>query len=222
MMEERGYAVKKLHIVLLCLLFAGLCACGTAPQETPATTSNMEELYSVVIADILENGGNKPPGWSDGDYVLYDTDGKGTMALLLGWDNPNGEIYEIYTLRNGIAELQLSCVDYPGECIIRMYKNGNISASQLNGVGSGGWYRFEDGQLKYIVSIGEYWDENGLYSGYYRRDPAGDESDFFFDFVPDGTEVPITDEECRRLSVELRGDNERAELDWKPLAEYGR
>jgi len=231
--------MKRLFIAGLCLLFASLYACGkvTLPEETTTTTTmaettkiptttiafkpNPDDPYSYVIADALEESGNwlADRVWRYEDYVLYDTDGKGTMALLLGWENSEGFICEIFTLRNGVAERKFSIPDGSNDHVIRMMKTGYIYTEDLHGAGTTrGYYCFEDGQLRLAAGLGGYEDV----SGYFRVDPTDGERDFFFGFVPDGTEVPINDEECRRLVKEFVGDWEPAELDWKPLAEYGR
>jgi len=231
--------MKKQYMALLCLLFAGLCACEqTKPAEkTTATTSmwesttfeasttikimtNADDPYSYVVADIIKEQSisfARPFIKNCDKYALYDTDGKGTMALFLGGGSSNGLVGEIYTIQNGIAERKLSAYDDSGDYIIRMFRNGIISTAKLDGEGAGGYYGFEDGQLKLIAGLGSYWDDRGVF----RVDPTGGERDFFFNFIPDGTEVRITGEEFNRLCEEFWGDLKPAELDWKPLAEYG-
>ena len=49
--------MKKLAIVLLCLLLAGFCACGRGvPEEAslPANKTNAIDLYSSVIEEYLK------------------------------------------------------------------------------------------------------------------------------------------------------------------------
>jgi len=219
--------MRKAFILLLCMLLAGLCACrGSVPEETTVeerTTTfeiktNPDDPFSYAIADV-EVGDIWPIGrnWRE-DYALYDTDNQGTMALFLGIKNPDGFINEIYILQNGVAERVLSADNASGDCVITMYKTGVICTDQLDGEGAGGLYRFEDGQLKLIAGLGTYGDERGGY----RVGPTGGEKDFFFDFIPDGTEVYMSADEFNGLIEELLGDFEPMELDWKPLAEYGR
>ena len=224
--------MKKLFIVMLCMVFVVLCACGTTnPEETTTTeeitaksekpswvAANPDEPFAHVIEGIIEEQGSssgRPFISGCENYVLYSTDD--TKALLLGWENPNGYIGEIYTFQDGIAERKLSIFDEQGECAIKMWKTGAISTGHSDG-GAGGWYRFENGQLKLIAGLGVYGDG----SGGYRVDPTGGERDLFFSFNPDGTEIRITADEYNGLWEELVGDLEPAELDWKPLAEYGR
>lgn len=157
---------------------------------------------------------------SNWGYVLYDTDGEGAMALFLGGDNPYGSVNAIYTFQNGVVEQKLNIDDSDaGDNRIYVLKTGYIRTEKLNGTPTKGYYHFENGQLKLVAGLGYYGDING---SVFRVDPSGTERDYFFDFIPDGTEVPITAEEGRRLVKAFNGDWEPAELDWKPLAEYGR
>jgi len=186
------------------------------------TSANPDPLFSQVIADILEGGANWPAD-SDGreDYALYDTDGNGTMALLLGVENPYGFAREIFTIQNGVVERKLNVNNYQdaGDSMIYMLKTGYVCTEQANGPGgTKRCYRFENGQLKFVAGLGGYEHNNGGF----RVDPTGGDRDFFFDFVPDGTEVRISNDEYMRLIDEFIGDWEPVELDWKPLAEYGR
>lgn len=227
--------MKKLFAVMLCLL--ALCGCGEATPVDVATTdgttaveatSSMEELYSAVIADAAIGGGLVWPvdrDWRD-DYALYDTDGNGTMALLLGIKNSYGRVREIYTFQNGVAERKLSA-DNPeaGDSSIYILKTGYIYTEQF-GVDIKRFYRFEDGQLKFVMGLGSY-----INGGPFRVDPTGGEKDFSFGFGPDDTKVrikPIEYGKYRRLYNEFLGERdpdllvwEPAELDWKPLAEWG-
>jgi len=222
--------MKKVFVTLLCLLLAGLCACDsgvtmknitelTAIEQTTETPTVTEEQtkseaktehndpFSSVIAET---------DWEH--YVLYDTDGNGTYALFLGIKNPYGQIQEIYTLKNGVAERKLSVHNDTGLSAIVMWETGIISAGQANSVLW--YYRFEGGQLKLITGFGSYGDGRGNF----RVNPTGTDKDFFFSFSPDGTEIPFVSGsgEANALVREFEGDGERTELDWKPLAEYGR
>lgn len=236
--------MKRLMYAMLCFLLTGLCACGqTKPPEkdigtteytllttnmektsemttnTVAVKPNPSDPYSYVAVDVLESGGNKPAGWSDGDYTLYDVDSQGKQALLLGWKNSSGQVSEIYTIEDGVAEQKLSIFDKMGQEAIVIWKTGVISTGQSDGVVW--YYRFEEGQLKLIAGLGMYanWGDK---SGGFRVDPTSGDSDFFFDFIPDGTEIPIGPDEYNAMIDEFLGDREPADLDWKPLAEYGR
>jgi len=227
---EEIFIMKKIFFILLCLMLASLSACKhiDLPKETITTAiaqtkfeyeSKPDDPFSPVIEDAAVERGII---WLDyynlrEDYVLYDTDGNGTMALLLGWENPYGQVKEIYTFQNGVIERKLSAND-PGaeETMIKMLKTGYICTEKLNGMGTNGYYCFEDGQLKLVAGLGV--DDHG----YFRVDPTGEKRDYFFDFIPDGTEVRVVEEEARRLAEGFWGDGQTVELDWKPLAEYGR
>ena len=246
--------MKKLFSIMLCLCFFLLCSCGgVEPDETPTTTApitttiakktaemtakaiastyyefsaNPDDPFSYVVADRAVEGGINWPvdcDWSS-DYVLYDTDGKGTMALLLGTKNPIGMVREIYTVQDGVVQRKLNANDYKnvGDAMIKVLKTGYIYTEKLNGTPARRYYRFEDGQLKLVAGLSGYgYDSNGNHLGYYRIDPTGKEKDFLFDIEPDGTEIPISDEELQRLRKKFVGDGQVVELDWKPLAEYG-
>jgi len=245
----RSFMMKKLFSTLLCLSLLVLCACGevgseeiTAENETAAGAANEQKTeaqavtesttkvkiktdpddpYSFVVADVVEGGIDWPllgNAFIDRreDYVLYDTDSNGTYALLIGGKNSYGEVHEIYTIEDGVVERKLSIYDDTGRRVMIMWKTGIISAGQTDGGGASGYYRFdEDGQLKLIVGLGLYVDGSG-----FRIDPTGTEKDFFFNYIPDGTEVRISTDEYWRLKNDLLGDREKVELDWKPMAEY--
>ena len=241
--------MRKIFVALLCLLLVTFCACNQTkpPEETTTITqataeittfeptevsmptitikTDPEDPFSTIVSEQVDWLMKKYIETNDigyhsrnYGYALYDTDGRGTTALLIGGENPYGYVNEIYTLQNGVAEKKLD-MGLDDNSII-MFKTGYIRTSNLYGSGACGYYRFEDGQLRLVAGLGYY---DGDFNGsVFRVDPTGGERDFFFDFIPDGTEVPITDEECRRLVKEFLGDREPAELDWKPLAEYGR
>jgi len=244
----KSFMMKKLFSTLLCVSLLMLCACGkvepketAVEKETVAGAANEQKTeaqtvtevptkakiktspddpYSYVVEDVAEDGVKWPVldnYYFDRryEYVLYDTDGKGTYALLLGEENPLGEVFEIYTIKDDVMERKLSIYGDMGLRAILIRKNGVISAGTSGEIVW--YYRFEDGQLKLMAGLGMY--ANG--GGGFRVDPTGTEKDFLFDFVPDGTEVPLRPDEYNGLINEFVGDREPAELDWKPLAEYG-
>ncbi|MCL2298700.1 MAG: hypothetical protein FWC27_00960 [Firmicutes bacterium] len=214
--------MKKAFFITLMLL-VGLCACGrttpteettTAEEKTTRLAAGMDTVFSSVIEDML----SRPSGYDTlSDFVLYGTDDEGAKALLVGVENPFSYVSEIFTFQNGAAEQVLS-VDYDtGDTYICPLKTGVIQTGSFSG-SVNSYYRFnENGQFKLILKLGSYGDDRGLF----RVDPTGGESDFFFCFIPDGTEVHITQEEFERLHDQYEGDGQVVELDWKPLAEYG-
>jgi len=154
------------------------------------------------------------------DYALYDIDGKGAKALLIGKKNPDGYVNEIYTIKDGAAERKLAKTHDTDEGKIIMRKSGRIYLGRADTpwiLGYSRLYRFEDGQIKLMVGWGTYWNDKGVF----RVDPTGTDRDFLFDFIPDGTEVRITGDEYNRLCEEFIEDREPPELDWHPLTEYG-
>jgi len=234
--------MKKIFATLLCTLLAGLCACGrTIPAErtTIATitlettqTANTEEiatetteasvstvtirtkkddLHSYVIEEYLEayykilNDDNRHmlPYY----YYLYDIDGNGTKELLLGveW---GGHIFldAVYTIQNGVAVQQEA---YFMDTTIGppplLYKNGTIRVNRVDDTIIFYYYyfRFENGELKLQIML---IDDMGRY--FSNKDPM--------------KRTPITKSEFDRVKKEMEGDGQVVELDWKPLAEYGR
>jgi len=144
-------------------------------------------------------------------YFLYDLDGNDTKELLLGqaW----GEdiyLYAVYAIKNGIAVRQEEYWYDPqrGNPPL-LYKNGIIRV-EADGDTMLQYYRFEDGELKFqIMLIDDY--SPVFDSGNYKRvDEKG------------GFSKIITKAEFDRLQKEFEGDGQVIELDWKPLAEYGR
>ena len=229
--------MKKIFIVALVFL-VGFCSCGraTLPAETTtekdnyATTSKksttVNEKPTWIAADantafssIVEDVLSRPNGYDMlNDFVLYDTDDEDIPALLVGVENPFSYVSEIFTFQNGAAEQVLS-VDYDtGDTYICPLKTGVIKTGSF-GVSTNSYYRLDEkGQLKLIVKLDSYGDERGLF----RVNPTDSENDFDFYFIPDGTEVRISQEEYERLQKEMEGDGKTVDLDWKPLAEYGR
>jgi hypothetical protein len=74
------------------------------------------------------------------------------------------------------------------------------------GVESTFYYRFEGGQLKLQIDLVNAWGD------YYQA----------YDIDRVGLGTPITKAEYDRVKAEMEGDGQVVEIDWKPLAEYGR
>ena len=149
------------------------------------------------------------------------------MALLIGGENPYGWVRAIYTIQNGVAECELAIDDseYPDDIERRIIilENGYIRAENARAeYVTQAYYRFEEGQLKFVARLGHYNDAKG---GNFRVEPPGEKKDFTFNYFPDGAEVRISEEESLRLYMQFKGENyegKPADLNWKPLAEYGR
>jgi len=157
-------------------------------------------LYNELLND--ENQSMEPHY-----YFLYDLDGNGTAELLLAeevWDQIY--LYSVYTIRVGVAVHQKEfrgVSPWHGSPPV-LFKNGTIRAISNDGRNYY-YYRFEDGRLKLQTLL--YLSNNG---GYGRMDGW------------DGDSKKITGTTFRRLQKEFEGDGQVVELDWKPLAEYGR
>jgi len=222
--------MKKIIIAILCALLAGLCACEpteppetttTAAQTTIATTESATEttseefaIYAGIVQDYLEEYNellNEENRFMDPHYYfLYDIDGNGTKELLMGENIRDKEttISNIYTVQNGEAVLQEETkfwMDFNPS--ILLFKNGTIRYCGTDEEGEGfGYYRFKKGELKRLIGLldeyGNYFTSSGSLETYKK--------------------TPITKQEFDRVQKEMEGDGQTVELDWKPLAEYGR
>jgi len=229
--------MRKLIITLLCILFVVLCACGptepleeltVATQITIETTSepanvsaptvtiktDKDDPLSFVVEEYLElynellNDENRfmEPHY----YFLYDIDGNGTKELLLGeeWEDQI-YFYSVHTIQNGVAVHQKEFRDiseYGPPAMLFM--NGTIrTVDDDGGRKNYFYYRFEGKELKFQTILLDLSDSG---SGYKRMDERF------------GEPRSITGAEFRRVQKEFEGDGQVVELDWKPLAEYGR
>ena len=240
--------MKKLFIALLCLLLTGLYACKQVepPEEkTTATTISREttqvtsiettvsekstginaatdrygqsvveiktskdDPYSFIIQDYYQAMNDKP-SVSTYQYFLYDIDGNGIQELLLGLENYGLDC--VYTIQNGVAVQQRALlVDMVENSPPILFSNGTIkmdnavSEQVLFGDYLRYYYfRFEDGELKRYATL------------------MTDGERFGCSFATaDGDIIPKA--EFDRVQKEFEGDGQTVELDWKPLAEYGR
>jgi len=232
--------MKKLFIAFLCVLFMGLCACGQEISSTTVTTvtemattgltenivstsegasmtsvmigskASESELYSEAAKERiegLENGSNQ---LADLRYALYDIDGNGTNEFFRGIECGGALLATaIYTIQNGVAVRQEEFwePDFSRSFPTLLFKNGTIRSGNDNGGELGIiYYRFENGELKRQTTL---IDDFGQY---YRFNVNVD--------VFPGT--PITKAEFEAVQKEFEGDGQVVELDWKPLAEFGR
>jgi len=202
--------MKKLFVVLLCLLLAGLCACGQVEpsQETGAapTTAEIDPAERALYADVLDS----LVGLDKSYYALYDIDGDGTKELLHGTEEWNGEaaLWSVYAIQNGVAvyQKQFSVYNDGGTSPSFIYKNGTISVvGHWNDLPTIVYYRFEAGELKHQETLmHDAWRQEYLRHNKNNEFPG----------------TPITQEEYEQVQQELEGGGQVVVLDWWPLAEY--
>jgi hypothetical protein len=130
-------------------------------------------------------------------YAFYDAEDS-AKALLL---NGRG-ILDVYCIQNGVPIQQQSFREEEEGSTARLLKSGIILA-YIYEERAYKYYRFEDGGLRLQATlIGDY------------RTALIDKN---------GCKTYITVEDSQRLMGELAGDTfDSADLDWKPLAEYGK
>ena len=232
--------MRKMLTLLICMVLTSLCACGQAKPderttsftvdtaeattEQPAmTTESTTVKFEIEESDpygnaikkhyelLLDHGVDISTRTY---YALYDIDGNGTKELLLGEDGSYKRedmitIFNVYTIQNGVA----MSPEIPGG----LYWSGPPTVVLDNGlirrteVGEGGgpfstsYYRLEDGKLKLQKFLVDDWGE------YYIRDT-----------VDLSKKTPLTKEEFDHLKAETEDNAQVVELDWKPLAEYGK
>ena len=233
--------MKIFRIAMLYLLLVGLCSCvPTTPEETTVivstdhsettqrtniiTTAEISDVssqigeikndekdpYTDVVKSIINAHNDRPEQLKNVYFFLYDLDGDGTRELLLGverWERIF--LIDVYIIQNSIAveqkELFIDPVESPQPLL---YKNGTIKDGGEDAYGelSICYYRCKDGELRAQVVLiderGSYFRSNGTYENFKK--------------------FPITKEEYDRVQKEFEGDGQVVELDWKPLAEYGR
>jgi hypothetical protein len=149
---------------------------------------------------------------------LYDIDGDGVNELLLGSDHMLPEhlddiwFSDVHKIQNGVAVQQKLDVDYWVSAIL--FENGTIgvkfkfAGSGLENVFESIYYCFGNGELKLQDEIR---DQDGKYfrwilSVYPLEDPL----------------EPLTKQQYDALVKKYEGNGKVVELDWKPVAEYGR
>jgi len=236
--------MKKVFLSFLCLVFVVLYACGQAMQEEStavlservAQESDTETIIAgKTIEDTVTNRYGQPivevktnekdpyshiikelnDKLNDDDadvyhltqfYSLYDIDGNGTKELLI---SEGGNLLAVSTIQNGVAVWQ-EVFSFPlgeGGRILPslVFRNGTIRTdNNVDGELDYIYYRFEDGELNFKTLLSDRFGSN------YRM------------YVQFGPISPITKAEFDRLQKEFEGDGQLVELDWKPLAEYGR
>jgi len=235
--------MKRAVVAGLCVVLASLCACGriTPEEETTITTTipettqaasteeltsetawssqptvtiktNKDDPHSFVVDEYLnyynERLNDKNSGMRPHYYALYDMDGNGIKELLIA-ELYAGDIrlYDIFAIQNGEAVRQEEfLVDTEKVTLIAIYEDGTIKTRHgyrgdqmaLN------YFRFESGILRLKTGLGE---DYGVFNHY--------------DYASK-TDTLISKEEFELLEKKFDGNGQIVELDWKPLAEYGR
>jgi len=218
---------KFFTLILAGLLLLGLTACeggsigdglysSTRPEpSTIEIRTDKEDPYSYTIKELYEIYASASVDMNhdyleDQYYALHDIDDNGTKELLIGSEEYSGIVLQaVHAIQNGVAVWQEALpslvADFPEQRSI--LKNGTIRVKSV--VADEGsffrYYRFEDGELKLQIIL----LDSAFGIEYYRREYGNND-------------VPITNEEFDRVQKEMEGDGQVVELDWKPLAEYGR
>ena len=224
--------------VVLSLLFAGLCACGevvppegtstsmatlnsvtltttaeeiTADMTRPSATTAEIKPYFEVIKSKIKMYDAYPEQLIDQSYVLYDIDDNGTKEVLLGKEFRGYiSLVAIYVIKDGVVVWQEKFMADPesGGPPPFVYKNGiiRVHSYDTDDYKNYYYYHLTDGELKFQTLLCDHID------GYFCNNEYGSGS----------RGNSITKEEFERLQKEFEGDGQVVELDWKPLAEYGR
>ena len=177
----------------------------TTEPSTPTVVikTNKNDPYSYIIKEYYGYM-NELEYVADYHYALYDIDGNGTEELLLGAD---GELLEVYAIQNGVAVQQEQLALGGDYATASLLKNGSIKVyDTFDNIWWLYYYRFENGNLKLRIVLTDY------YGSRFEKRTRQDRSDI----------APITEEEFKRLQKKYEGNGQVVELDWKPLAEYGR
>jgi len=175
--------------------------------------TNKNDPYSYVIKEHYDLFFDKDIDPYVKHYVLYDLDRDGTNELLLGTEWWEGiGIFAVYSIKEGFAvrqeQFKLDPEEVPPPSLFR---SGTLRYDFYGEVGHGFiYYRFDSGELKKYMGLSIENDE------YFRREYDHSKDPIAVNFIP------ITEEEFNRLQKEFEGDGQVVELDWKPLAEYGR
>jgi len=133
-------------------------------------------------------------------YAFYDTDNNGAMALILRGRG----ILDIYTIQNDVA-VQAKSFYFARNAEfgtgVWLLETGIIQSGDII---NNRFYRFEDGLLKFQGALIQG-------TGNMRH------------ILADGSETIVTWDESLQLIEDYgEGNWNRAQLDWQPLAEFGR
>ena len=189
----------------------------TTEKFKPATLSPAEIKalesgpFSNVLSERVESYDDSPYRLAEQRYVFYDIDGNGTKELLLGADWGAGvNLHTVCVIQDGVAVQQKKLFVDPdlGNPFL-LYENGTIRVDRVDDTVVFYYYyfRFEGKEIKHKMMLidNTYFIENDFFS---NKDPM--------------KRTPITKAEFDHLQKEMEGDGQVVELDWKPLAEYGK
>jgi len=216
-----------LMLVGVLLLACGACGGGMVGDDPTIRTTGQEPVsslgepeftvgtgnsdpYADIIKSIIKPYEGSPEQLKHQYYALYDIDRNGIDELLWGMDVYGGIGYNsVFTVRNDIvAQSDDSFSAYRFLEQARptlLFANGTIRYEwDIEGTSRYCYCRFEAGELVLQIVLRTANDS------YYHRDPVT------------YNEIPITKAEYDRMRKEMEGNGPVVELEWKPLAEYGR
>ena len=221
--------MKRVLIALLCLPLLALFACQLEKLDDDpffaviaSMIDGLEQALAEIEPDELEQLAQEI-GVDSSElldyyrnrfrehvrYALHDIDGKEVMLI----DSEGGREFTLYAIQNGVAVLQGSWDDHSGRIESPvLFENGTILVVQhLEGHISHRHFRFEGEELVLYAILSH---ETGIENPhFYHRDRVGNRRMAEF--------TRITEAEFEWLRAELEG-GDPAELDWRPVAEFGR
>jgi len=143
-------------------------------------------------------------------YALYDINGDGVEELLLSVDGI--QLFEIYTIRNGIAIQQMQLPTAHNK--LSICTNGTVVVSHdRKGHFADIYYQFKDGLLQYCTTIGGERNYANLDDDHVNYHQFHEETWGYDD------RVRISEKEYLRIK-NLYDDGQEIALDWQPLWTY--
>jgi len=145
-------------------------------------------------------------------FALHTIDGNEVLLMGVREDHFHITFLEkVYVLQNGVViqqkELMWGGGEFWGSLAPVLFENGTIRVGRNNEDDLiFFYYRFEDGELEFQISLTEMVDGRFLYRNT-TMSPAPVNS--------------ITREEFERLRQEMEGNGQTVEFNWHPLAELG-
>ena len=219
--------MKRVVLAGLCLCLLALCACGqTTAEEATGLAAVIDPEEVALFADVIKKYfeayyeclNDESLFMESHYYALHDFDGDGAKLIIAKGTGYRGESgvmypYAIYSIQNGVAVRHNEFDSYAGDSIngIDMeslfFENGTIKQENWY-LSCIFYYRFEAGELVKTCLMDDY----GAFSYLgFKRITKQDEP-----------QRHITGAKCKRIKKEFEGDGQTIELDWKPLADYGR